>query len=394
MTILNHIPGFSLKNEIARFLRPVVALIVAVVALSLSPSVGAATWIVTTLDASGPGSLKQVVVDAAPGDTITFAVSGQIVIPGTGLFIPKNLTIAGPGPNLLSISGGGDNTAMSVPTGVIATVSGITFLQSSNMCGDGGAIHVSGGNLTLVNSVVTGNLACAGGGLGTVNNGTTHLINSTIVDNNATIRGGAILNRTGGSTTIIGSLITRNSADSGSAIQVDDGSLTISHSCIIDNRGGIDVQRYSGTLTAENNWWGVPTGPNTGSETTNVAVTSFLTSPPLCGAALTVAVDVKPGSSPNSINPRSKGVIPVALLTTDSFDAGSVDPATIVFGEATPVHVVLEDVDEDGDLDLLLHIKTQDSGIVCGDSTAVLRGVTFGGQVIEGYDAIRTVGCK
>ncbi len=31
-----------------------------------------------------------------------------------------------------------------------------------------------------------------------------------------------------------------------------------------------------------------------------------------------VSIDIKPGSFPNSISPRSKGVIPVAILTTDS----------------------------------------------------------------------------
>jgi len=36
---------------------------------------------------------------------------------------------------------------------------------------------------------------------------------------------------------------------------------------------------------------------------------------------LTVAIDIKPGSDPNAINPNSKGVIPVAILTTPEFDA-------------------------------------------------------------------------
>jgi hypothetical protein len=109
-------------------------------------------------------------------------------------------------------------------------------------------------------------------------------------------------------------------------------------------------------------------------------------------------IDIKPGSFPNSINPRSKGVIPVAVLTTSSFDATAVDPATVLFGpagtEATPVHSALEDVDGDGDADIILHFKTQDTGIVCGDTSASLTGETSGGQVIEGSDSIKTVGCK
>jgi len=110
-------------------------------------------------------------------------------------------------------------------------------------------------------------------------------------------------------------------------------------------------------------------------------------------------IDIKPGSFPNSINPRSKGRIPVAIITTDTFDAGTVDPATILFGPtgsevASPVHSALEDVDEDGDIDMILHFKTQDTGIQCGDNSASLMGEISGGQVIHASDSINTVGCK
>jgi hypothetical protein len=112
----------------------------------------------------------------------------------------------------------------------------------------------------------------------------------------------------------------------------------------------------------------------------------------------TVQIDIKPGSFPNSINPRSKGVIPVAILTTNSFDANTVDPTTVLFGptgtEAALVHSALEDVDGDGDTDMILHFKTQDTGIVCGATSASLTGETFGGQAIEGSDSVKTVGCK
>ena len=111
-----------------------------------------------------------------------------------------------------------------------------------------------------------------------------------------------------------------------------------------------------------------------------------------------VAVDIKPGSFPNSINPRSKSVIPVAILTTDTFDATTVDPLSVEFGPngAMEVHERghIEDVDGDSDLDLVLHFATHDTGIVCGDTSASLTGEIFDGQAIEGSDAIRTVGCR
>jgi hypothetical protein len=117
-------------------------------------------------------------------------------------------------------------------------------------------------------------------------------------------------------------------------------------------------------------------------------------SPPL----VQIAIDIKPATFPNSINPRSAGVMAVAILTTDTFDATTVDPATVRFGptgtEAVAAHAALEDVDGDGDKDLILHFKTQDTGFVCGDASASLTGDTVDGRLIEGSDSIKTVGCR
>lgn len=115
-------------------------------------------------------------------------------------------------------------------------------------------------------------------------------------------------------------------------------------------------------------------------------------------APLVVGIDIRPGTLTNSINPRSKGRIAVAILTTPAFDATFVDPETIRFGatgtEAAPVHVVTEDVDGDGDIDLVLHFATQDTGITCGDDTGWLTGAIFEGSKIKGSDSIRTEGCN
>lgn len=95
---------------------------------------------------------------------------------------------------------------------------------------------------------------------------------------------------------------------------------------------------------------------------------------------------------------KSKGVIPVAILTTDDFDATTVDPLSVEFGPAGAIEAHgtghIEDADGDGDLDLVLHFKTQEGGIQCGDTEASLTGETFGGQAIEGSDSVKTVGCK
>lgn len=111
-----------------------------------------------------------------------------------------------------------------------------------------------------------------------------------------------------------------------------------------------------------------------------------------------ILIDIKPAAFPNSINPKSRGKIPVAILTTPSFDATAVDPTTILFGatgmEAGPVRVAMEDVDGDGDTDLILHFITQDTGITCGSDSASLTGAMFSGARIEGSDSIETVACR
>ena len=114
--------------------------------------------------------------------------------------------------------------------------------------------------------------------------------------------------------------------------------------------------------------------------------------------AIAVSLDIKPSSSRNSINPKSNGVIPVAILTTNSFDATTIDPLTVRFGPkaAKEAHNTghIKDVNHDGNSDLILHFKTRATGIKCGDISASLTGATFNGDHIEGTDIITTVGCK
>jgi hypothetical protein len=113
---------------------------------------------------------------------------------------------------------------------------------------------------------------------------------------------------------------------------------------------------------------------------------------------LTVQVDIKPGSFPNNINPKSNGVVPVAILTTNTFAATTVDPLSVTFGPRGAVEAYarghLEDVDGDGDTDMVLHFRTQETGIVCGDTSATLEGRMVNGLGIRGIDSVQTVGCN
>jgi len=108
-----------------------------------------------------------------------------------------------------------------------------------------------------------------------------------------------------------------------------------------------------------------------------------------------VDIDIKPGNDTNSINLKSNGVAPVAILTTPGFDATQVDVSTIKFGssQATEIHGKghVEDVDKDGDIDLVLHFRTQETGIENTDAQACLTGTTLDGKLIQGCDSIKVV---
>jgi hypothetical protein len=106
-----------------------------------------------------------------------------------------------------------------------------------------------------------------------------------------------------------------------------------------------------------------------------------------------VTIDVKPGSYPNSINLKSKGNIPVAILSSSAFDATTVDRNTVVFAGASPLSIgqTPEDVNGDGLLDVVLHFKTQDLNLQVGDTKACLSGKTLAGQEFKGCDSVRIV---
>jgi len=113
-----------------------------------------------------------------------------------------------------------------------------------------------------------------------------------------------------------------------------------------------------------------------------------------------VVIDIKPGAYPNSINPDSRGVIPAAILTIDTFDATTVDPFSVRFGPSgasvdmrggDKLKAAIKDVDHDGCLDLIMGFRTQDTNIEPGDTEACLEGTTHDGMPVWGCDSVRTV---
>jgi hypothetical protein len=124
---------------------------------------------------------------------------------------------------------------------------------------------------------------------------------------------------------------------------------------------------------------------------------------------LFVDIDVKPDSNNNTVNVKSdKGVLPIAVMTTDDFDAvNELDPSTVVAvligTDGEIVNVVeaerfdIEDVDNDGDDDVTFKFSVP--ALVDGDNAPLtttttlifFRGETTEGMGVQGSDTVKIV---
>ena len=80
--------------------------------------------------------------------------------------------------------------------------------------------------------------------------------------------------------------------------------------------------------------------------------------------ATPVIVDIKPGSATNPINLNANGVVPIAVLTTADFNAAWIDITSVRFANAPASHAAWEDIDFDGDLDLVLHFQISQTNLI------------------------------
>jgi hypothetical protein len=129
--------------------------------------------VVTSNADSGAGSLRQAILDACDGSTITFAnnVTGTIPLV-TELAVDKNLTIQGPGASALTISGNNAVRAFnigSVNGAISVTLSGLTIAQ---------------GRATLITALPSGT-GFFGGGICSNIGGTLTIANCSLLNNNA-----------------------------------------------------------------------------------------------------------------------------------------------------------------------------------------------------------------
>ncbi|MFQ5478151.1 MAG: choice-of-anchor Q domain-containing protein [Candidatus Binatia bacterium] len=250
------------------------------VAVQPSP---AATLTVTNLADNGPGSLRAALGAAASGDTIDFAVNGTIVLSSGELAVDRGLNILGPGPTLLTISGGGNSRVFRVESADPVTISGLAVIDGF-ASGDGGGLYAVdtdlelsdcsfGGNhaegdgggifgtrtypwsplgFRIKTSSVTANSAAGSGGGVSVFSRDLEVADSVIAGNSAGYLGGGVSARTGASETsltIARSTISGNRAVSGGGgLWCGSVSCNIADSAISANESGATLESSLGLL--------------------------------------------------------------------------------------------------------------------------------------------------
>ena len=215
----------------------------------VAPSACAAVDTVTTSADSGPGSLRNTIATAGPGDTIVFvsALAGRTIQLTSGeLYIGQNLTIdASTLPEGIIIDGYGNDRVLEIGGGNVA-IKGLTFANGYVSDDEGAGVLLDTGtaSLTASNCAFYNGTAEEGGGIFTYGALT---LNSCVVSNNsANVYGGGIYNF-GGAVVLNNCTLFGNSVydGGGGGIESENGMLTL-NSCIVSSNvaayfgGGVD----------------------------------------------------------------------------------------------------------------------------------------------------------
>jgi hypothetical protein len=221
---------------------------------------------VSNLNDSGAGSLRQAITDAntAGGtDTISFAagVTGTITAASPLPALVANITIDGPGAFSLTVDGNQLGSVFIVNAGSSSEFDNLTITDGNAVLPTGGGGVHSSGNLTITNSILTGNsTTTSGGALYTAAGESLTITGSTIAANNASQNGGGIESL--GTLTVTNSTITGNTCgDAGGALYSLNGPTTVTDCTITGNtgpgEGGVyfgesELAVMNGTIDAEN----------------------------------------------------------------------------------------------------------------------------------------------
>jgi CSLREA domain-containing protein len=312
-------------------------------------------------------------------------------------------------------------------TGGEITIVGSTISSNWTQTGCGG-VYTLAGSLTVTNSTISGNESENSGG-GLCLGAGAQLANVTITDNTGDTGGLRIFLGTSDPIKLENSIITGNHGASGFPdCQAPEGRLvSLGHNLlgVLEGCESVPVETdLYGTLDNPLDRLLGPLANNGGSTLTHALLpgSSAIDAIPWCNLATDQigtkrpqglgcdigayelkqkvrSIDIKPGAFPNTINPGSTGTIPVAILSTATFNApNKIDDALLKFGH-TGWEASLnlksgmpdcgsKDVNGDGRLDLLCRFKIQKMGFVCEDTVGILRGKTKDNQFFVGQDSV------
>jgi len=150
---------------------------------------------------------------------------------------------------------------------------------------------------------------------------------------------------------------------------------------------------YGEVLTYKvNGFTAVKLGPDVGvyglqNQVVNLAAVSSPT-------PIEVNIDIKPGSDPNLLYLNSKGMLPVAILGTEDYDAMTIDPDTVRLHGIKSDGYKIRDVDHDGYKDMMVYFENEDIvatlGVVEIEDEILLQliGELSDGTPISGEDMV------
>ena len=227
---------------------------------------------------TGAGSLRDTILHACDGATITFdltpgRVANPINLTSGELLMNKNVIIQGPNANVLTVqrsaaSGTPSFSIFNNPTGLSLSLSGLTLSNADNP-NNGGAIK-NAGTLSLNSMALTNNhTAVAGSALFNAETGNATIANSTFSNNNSD-QFAAIYNQ-GGALNLTNSTLTANANASnfpGAAIFSESfaGVTNITNCTIALNTGQAEVVWRNGSSGALINLKNTIVSGNTGGD--------------------------------------------------------------------------------------------------------------------------------
>lgn len=123
----------------------------------------------------------------------------------------------------------------------------------------------------------------------------------------------------------------------------------------------------------------------------------------ISGPVIAANIDINPWSATNEISVGSTDPVPVVVYSSSTvngdsvdLDTSKIDPATLSFGPGRAAALGMPspaDFNADYNTDAALTFATDETGILCGDTSVTLRGETYSGEPFEGTDSITTVDC-